>query len=258
MTLSFSGFCEQLGVPLYNKAWSWCAISLEQRVALFTVWEDRIKDGQYEFTTHPRPQETRKKPGRTELIKTLDSVLQNGFAAYGIQCVAADIEAIPRERKSFDKSQLLDLRVRREGEFYIGRIVGYVPPDIVLARGNQATWAASTAINDVGQDIVGNDDPEYRIRMAGSFVRDANVREQVLKRANGVCEECNAPGFLKKDGKPYLETHHVISLSEQGPDMPHNVIALCATDHRRAHYAENWKELQDKFLARLRKYKTES
>jgi 5-methylcytosine-specific restriction protein A len=33
--------------------------------------------------------------------------------------------------------------------------------------------------------------------------------------------------------KPYLETHHVISLSEQGPGKVTNVIALCPNDHRR-------------------------
>lgn len=116
----------------------------------------------------------------------------------------------------------------------------------------------NSVIDDIDKNDFGNDDPEYRIRMAGSYVRDPKVREQVLKRANGFCEECNQPGFRTKTGQLYLETHHVISLSEQGPDRPHNVIALCATDHRRAHFAENWAELQDKFLANLKKYKTEN
>lgn len=115
-----------------------------------------------------------------------------------------------------------------------------------------------SAIDDVSAIDILNDDPEYRRRMAGSYVRDAKVRESVLKRANGICEECGQTGFVKRDGEPYLETHHVIALSEQGPDRPHNVIALCATDHRRAHFAENWSELQDKFLAKLSQYKTEN
>lgn len=124
----------------------------------------------------------------------------------------------------------------------------------------QPSTIFNSVIDDIDQSDFGNDDPEYRKRMAGSYVRDARVREQVLKRANGFCEECDQPGFRTKtkSGQPYLETHHVIALSEQGRDRPHNVIALCATDHRRAHYAENWKELQDKFLAKLSKYKTEN
>jgi Mrr N-terminal domain/HNH endonuclease len=123
---------------------------------------------------------------------------------------------------------------------------------------NDFSTASKLVIDDIGESNFGNDDPEYRRRMAGSYSRDSKVRDQVLQRANGICEECGQIGFLTKSGKPYLETHHVISLSEQGSDRPHNVIALCATDHRRAHFAENWKELQDTFLAKLSQFKSES
>lgn len=109
----------------------------------------------------------------------------------------------------------------------------------------------ASAINDIAPNELGNPDPDYRERMAGRYVRDAKVRAAVLSRANGLCEECGQPGFLKPDGAHYLETHHVISLSEQGPDQPHNVIALCANDHRRAHFAADWSTLQDKFLKKL-------
>jgi 5-methylcytosine-specific restriction enzyme A len=258
VSLSFSGFCAELGAPLYNKAWSWCSISPENRLALFTVWEHEIHDSQYIFTTHPRLTDVRKKPGRKELISVLDRVIQNGYSAYGIKCRAADIDAVTRKRASFESLQLLDLRIRKRGDDYIGQIVGFIPPEVVQTRGAEAIWRASTAINDIDQDDVGNDDPEYRKRMSGSYIRDAKVRELVLKRAGGICEECSQPGFVKRNGKRYLETHHVISLSEQGVDKAHNVIALCATDHRRAHFAENWKELQDKFLAKLNKYKSEN
>lgn len=258
MSLSFSGFCRELGAPLYNKAWSWCSISPESRLALFTVWEHQINDSQYTFTTHPRPTDVRKKPGRKELISVLDRVIESGYSAYGIKCRAADIHAVTRKRASFESEQLLDLRIRHVGNDYIGQIVGFIPPEVVQTRGAAALWSASTAINDIDQDEVGNDDPEYRKRMAGSYVRDSKVRELVLRRAKGVCEDCGQPGFSKRNGKPYLETHHIIKLSEQGPDKPHNVIALCATDHRRAHYADNWAELQEKFLAKLSKYKAEN
>lgn len=258
MSLTFSAFCEQLGAPLYNKNWSWCAVSRERRFALFTVWEDGINDGQYVFTSKPRESDVRKKPGRTELVTTLNEVIDSGFAAYGIQCRAVDFNANPRRRKSFDKDSLLDIRLRRIGENYVGQIVGRIPPNVIHDRGENVAWVASTAINDIGEDCVGNNDPEYRKRMAGSYVRDAKVRELVLKRAAGICEECSEPGFMKPDGKRYLETHHVISLSEQGADKPHNVIALCANDHRRAHFGADWAELQDKFLATLSKYKMEN
>lgn len=237
-------FCEQLGVPLYNKAWSWCAISSEKRLALFTVWEDGIDDGRYIFTTKPRPDEIRKRPGRTELISVLNDVIQNGFAAYGIQCRAADIHAVPRQRKSFTSDSLLDMRLRRDGTNYIGQIVGRIPPEVIASRARQAAWVASAAINDIDQDEIGNPDPEYIRRMSGSYVRDSHIRSLVLKRANGICEYCGDIGFKKRDGSRYLETHHIISLSEQGPDTLDNVIALCPTDHRRSHFGADWEELQ--------------
>jgi 5-methylcytosine-specific restriction protein A len=43
-------------------------------------------------------------------------------------------------------------------------------------------------------------------------------------------------GFLLPDGSHYLEAHHIIALAKQGPDTVDNVIALCPSDHREAHY----------------------
>ena len=248
MSLSFSAFCENLGVPLHNIYWSWCSRSDEARTALFTVWEDRIEDGQYVFTTTPRPGESPNKPGRKELISVLNQVVDEGFATYGIQCRAIDINAVPRKRRSFINDHLLDIRIRREGNEYIGRIVGHIPPSVVSARASEGAWAASTAINDLDEDEVANLDPEYKRRMSGSYVRDNKVRAAVIRRAKGVCEFCKQPGFKKSDGSLYLETHHIIALSEQGPDRTSNVIALCPNDHRRAHFGQDWKELQDRFL----------
>ena len=108
-----------------------------------------------------------------------------------------------------------------------------------------------SAIRDLDTNEAGNDDPEYRTRMAGSYVRDQAVRNAVLKRAKGNCEYCGQQGFAARNGMPFLESHHVISLSEQGPDKVTNVIALCPNDHRRAHFGTDWKEMQDKFLRLL-------
>jgi 5-methylcytosine-specific restriction protein A len=46
-----------------------------------------------------------------------------------------------------------------------------------------------------------------------------------------------------------LETHHVIPLSSQGDDDPKNMIALCANDHRQAHYSVNNELMRQAFLA---------
>jgi 5-methylcytosine-specific restriction enzyme A len=254
---SFKQFCIDLGAPLNNPAWSWSAKATNGVFSVFTIWDDLVENHEYPFTTVPRVGEVRKKAGRTELLRILSESVVQAIPTYGIDCKVRDRNASPRKRASYRDEYLLDLRIRREGDLYFGRIIGQISPAAIIERSFSIGGASRNAANDIGQTDNGNDDPEYLRRMAGSYVRDARVRTQVLKRAKGVCEECNQLGFLKSDGRPYLETHHVISLSEQGADKPHNVIALCANDHRRAHYAENWAELQDKFLEKLQRYKTE-
>lgn len=70
------------------------------------------------------------------------------------------------------------------------------------------------------------------------FQRNPDVIVGVLKRADGVCERCGeaAPFTRRSDGTPYLEVHHVVTLSLGGPDTEANAQALCPNCHRRAHY----------------------
>ncbi|MEP0191235.1 MAG: HNH endonuclease signature motif containing protein [Erythrobacter sp.] len=110
-----------------------------------------------------------------------------------------------------------------------------------------------SAIADYDSNAQHNDDPEYRKRMAGSYVRNQKVRNAVLARAGGKCEYCQEVGFRDIRGKSFLEAHHVIALSEQGVDKTTNVIALCPNHHREAHFGSQWQGLQDQFLKILKK-----
>jgi 5-methylcytosine-specific restriction protein A len=78
-------------------------------------------------------------------------------------------------------------------------------------------------------------------REVTALVRDRStaVRERVLLRAKGFCELCGEPGFVTAAGSIYLETHHVVPLSRDGPDHESNVVALCPNDHRRAHFGND-------------------
>ncbi|MEQ8693872.1 MAG: HNH endonuclease signature motif containing protein [Gammaproteobacteria bacterium] len=69
--------------------------------------------------------------------------------------------------------------------------------------------------------------------------RSREVRMTVLQRADGKCEYCEEPGFPLPDGRVYLETHHIIPLSQSGPDVVANVAALCANHHREAHHGKD-------------------
>jgi len=93
--------------------------------------------------------------------------------------------------------------------------------------------------------------PETRDVAGRVFVRAAEVRQRVLQRSRGCCELCGAEGFRTTAGAIYLETHHVIPLSEGGPDLDFNVVALCANDHRRAHHALEAPSLRARLLAFL-------
>ncbi|MDN5752555.1 MAG: HNH endonuclease [Nitrosospira sp.] len=83
------------------------------------------------------------------------------------------------------------------------------------------------------------------------FERSSEVRRAVLERAAGVCECCSAPGFKMDNGRIFLETHHVIPLSKNGPDEEWNVVAICPNDHRRAHFGEDRAALRGQLLAYL-------
>lgn len=71
-----------------------------------------------------------------------------------------------------------------------------------------------------------------------SYNRNFDVVAEALFRANGVCEDCgkDAPFRNRRDNRPFLEVHHVIPLSENGPDTLDNVRPVCPNCHRKAHY----------------------
>lgn len=88
--------------------------------------------------------------------------------------------------------------------------------------------------------------------LTGAFIRRPEVRRAVLIRSAGRCELCGQSGFETRSGVLYLETHHVIPLSENGLDHPSNVVALCADDHRRAHFGINAEKIRGDLLGLLR------
>lgn len=72
------------------------------------------------------------------------------------------------------------------------------------------------------------------------YQRSRDVRNYVLMRAAGDCEGCKSPApFIRKNGSPYLEPHHIRRVSDGGPDDPAFVIALCPNCHRRVHAGQD-------------------
>ncbi|PFI17576.1 HNH endonuclease [Bacillus cereus] len=90
-----------------------------------------------------------------------------------------------------------------------------------------------------------------------TYQRNEFVAELSKRRANGICELCEqkAP-FEDKKGNPYLESHHVIWLSEGGKDTIYNTVGVCANCHRRLHILNDKNDVM-KLKAKLEKYKSE-
>jgi 5-methylcytosine-specific restriction protein A len=89
--------------------------------------------------------------------------------------------------------------------------------------------------------------PEQTQTTGKSYVRDPEVRAWVRKQAKGICEGCRQPAPFEKDGRPFLEVHHVKHLAQEGSDRPSNAVALCPNCHRRCHHSSD----KDEFIASL-------
>jgi len=75
-----------------------------------------------------------------------------------------------------------------------------------------------------------------RYQSTSSYVRDRYVSEYAKRRAHGICQLCGKPApFNRRDGQPFLETHHVIWLADGGDDSIENTVALCPNCHTKMH-----------------------
>ncbi|TFH78117.1 HNH endonuclease [Pseudomonas kribbensis] len=114
-------------------------------------------------------------------------------------------------------------------------------PDSLAAARMAALAACKLASGGVGQSA------SRKI-----YQRSRKVAHYVLMRAQGACESCERPApFLKKDGTPYLEPHHVNRLSDGGLDHPRYVAAVCPSCHREIHSGVHGALLNRKLKQRL-------
>lgn len=83
--------------------------------------------------------------------------------------------------------------------------------------------------------------------------RSVEIKKYALLRAKGQCENCgkDAP-FVNSNNIPFLEVHHIFSLSDDGPDHPINVAAICPNCHREAHYGQDMQTLKDKLSEKIK------
>jgi len=94
---------------------------------------------------------------------------------------------------------------------------------------------------------------EYRKGVTTIRNRSAAIRQYALQRAQGKCEYCGTPGFKHIDQSIFLETHHIVPLSEDGLDSALNVVALCPNHHREAHHGHAASQMQASLLLKIEK-----
>lgn len=127
------------------------------------------------------------------------------------------------------KMQFLDdaFRFRVNGDYMI-----------IIYAGDLKTSIVSNPLNVElrNKAIQHSNSGQQRSQTTTTYMRDRYVSEYAKQRANGVCQLCNLPApFIDRDGKPYLESHHIIWLSDGGEDSISNTVALCPNCHRKMH-----------------------
>jgi hypothetical protein len=74
---------------------------------------------------------------------------------------------------------------------------------------------------------------------------DPRVKEQLLRRANGICELCKDPApFQTPDGRPYLELHHIVPKVLGGKSSANNIVALCPNCHRKVEICPSTEDIK--------------
>ena len=78
-----------------------------------------------------------------------------------------------------------------------------------------------------------------------SFKRNPELAKKSILLANYQCDlDKSHKSFITKNGKPYMEAHHLIPLSTQdyfdySLDVDANIVCLCPNCHRKLHYGDN-------------------
>ena len=122
--------------------------------------------------------------------------------------------------------------------------------------------SAPKDVEDIYEDVVSSnryedqfskaENPQKVNSIYSSFIRSAEKRNIVLSRSAGICEYCGTKGFITSSQSVYLETHHVVSLANNGPDIEWNMVALCPNDHRKAHFSQEREAIRNTLIAKLK------
>lgn len=92
-------------------------------------------------------------------------------------------------------------------------------------------------------------------RVLEAYERPSSITRYVKRTRGATCQLCGALGFVKRNGELYCEVHHLFHLSRNPPPAclgPEFLVLLCATCHRRMHYADVSEPVRDEGGWRVR------
>lgn len=185
--------------------------------------------------------------------RSFDELVQQAYRkSLPVRIVVVDGERAADRELGLDSSKV---RTRKldDLDWYVHRYSDNTG-NLLLVRGmapSTSDHAEPATANTRFVDQFSIEEPDKRQSQSSSYVRSEEVRRNVLQRADGICEYCGEKGFVTRSGKIFLETHHVLPLSEGGPDHVCNVVAICPNDHRRAHHAIDRLEIRGRLLEHL-------
>ncbi len=123
-------------------------------------------------------------------------------------------------------------------------------PDATLQQLNQLKEKKARKLSDAEVEALarrqGRANVGKRSVKVTQHQRSQCVAEHAKRRSKGLCDLCQqASPFNRKDGTPYLKTHHIKWLVHGGADTVENTVALCPNCHRKMHVLD---DLADKKL----------
>jgi len=82
--------------------------------------------------------------------------------------------------------------------------------------------------------------PKFREIITRYFHRPSALSNAIKQKYGYKCQLCGVPGFTKKGGGPYAETHHMIEINKRAPRslQSWNILVVCPTCHKKLHYAD--------------------
>ena len=225
-----------------NYCYEWSYVNNNNKTIVLNIWHSGIEfiDNNYIYNFNPRLTADSEKGVRKKRAYNVDFALQKAVREkLPVRVIICDND---REDNVVDRRLLDD-------EHWSVAKYDNTNGSCTLSRGISELQYIDQFDDDELKSEIHNTHESTSI----TYERSSQIRRSVLLRAKGYCELCGEKGFMTKSGAIYLESHHIISLSNNGADSINNVIALCPNHHREAHYGQNTEAQKIEFFEIIKK-----